>query len=190
MLLPHEEYPSIATIIFLPIPAKVGFAFDILILIVINLTKASVKTLLIFKWLLLYMTFSKQDLLKEITFRTSRSGGKGGQNVNKVSSKVELNINLKSSLLFTEEEKELLVQKLANRINSDGVLQVITEEERSQLHNKEKSLDKLIILLKKALFKPKPRKPSKPKRSAIEKRLKSKQLTALKKLSRRGNFND
>jgi ribosome-associated protein len=136
------------------------------------------------------MTFSKQDLLKEITFRTSRSGGKGGQNVNKVSSKVELNINLKSSLLFTEEEKELLVQKLANRINSEGVLQVITEEERSQLHNKEKSIDKLIILLKKALFKPKPRKPSKPKRSAIEKRLKSKQLTALKKLSRRGNFND
>lgn len=136
------------------------------------------------------MTFSKQDLLKEITFRTSRSGGKGGQNVNKVSSKVELNINLKSSLLFTEEEKELLVQKLANRINSEGVLQVITEEERSQLYNKEKSIDKLIILLKKALFKPKPRKPSKPKRSAIEKRLKSKQLISLKKLSRRGNFND
>jgi len=136
------------------------------------------------------MTFSKQDLLKEITFRTSRSGGKGGQNVNKVSSKVELNINLKSSPLFTEEEKELLVQKLANRINSEGVLQIITEEERSQLHNKEKSIDKLIILLKKALFKPKPRKPSKPKRSAIEKRLKSKQLISLKKLSRRGNFND
>ena len=110
--------------------------------------------------------------------------------MNKVSSKVELNINLKSSLLFTEEEKELLVQKLANRINSEGVLQIITEEERSQLHNKEKSIDKLIILLKKALFKPKPRKPSKPKRSAIEKRLKSKQLISLKKLSRRGNFND
>jgi ribosome-associated protein len=134
------------------------------------------------------MTFSKQNLLKEITFRTSRSGGKGGQNVNKVSSKVELNINIKSSSLFTEEEKELLVQKLSNRINSEGVLQVITEEERSQLHNKEKSLDKLIILLKKALYKPKPRIPSKPKRSAIEKRLKSKQLTALKKLSRRVKF--
>ncbi len=136
------------------------------------------------------MTFSKQELLKEITFRTSRSGGKGGQNVNKVSSKVELNINIRSSSHFTEEEKELLVQKLSNRINSEGVLQVVTEEERSQLHNKEKSLDKLIVLLKKALYKPKPRKISKPKRSAIEKRLKSKQLTALKKMSRRGNFND
>ena len=136
------------------------------------------------------MKFSKQELLKEITFRTSRSGGKGGQHVNKVSSKVELNINIRSSSHFTEEEKELLVQKLSNRINSEGVLQVVTEEERSQLHNKEKSLDKLIVLLKKALYKPKPRKISKPKRSAIEKRLKSKQLTALKKISRRGNFND
>jgi ribosome-associated protein len=136
------------------------------------------------------MTFSKQELLKEITFRTSRSGGKGGQNVNKVSSKVELNINIKTSSYFTEEEKDLLVQKLSNRINSKGVLQVITEEERSQLHNKEKSLDKLIVLLKKALYRPKPRKISKPKKSAIEKRLKLKQLTALKKMSRRGNCND
>jgi ribosome-associated protein len=136
------------------------------------------------------MTFSKQELLKEITFRTSRSGGKGGQNVNKVSSKVELNINIRTSSYFTEEEKDLLVQKLSNRINSKGVLQVITEEERSKLHNKEKSLDKLIVLLKKALYRPKPRKISKPKKSAIEKRLKLKQLTALKKMSRRGNFND
>ena len=136
------------------------------------------------------MTFSKQELLKEITFRTSRSGGKGGQHVNKVSSKVELNINIKSSSYFTEEEKELLIIKLCKRINSEGVLQVVTEEERSQLRNKEKSLDKLIVLLKKALYKPKPRKLSKPKRSAIEKRLKSKQLTAFKKMSRRGNFND
>ena len=136
------------------------------------------------------MTFSKQELLKEITFRTSRSGGKGGQHVNKVSSKVELNINIRTSSYFTEEEKDLLVQKLSNRINSEGVLQVVTEEERSQLHNKEKSLDKLIVLLKKALYRPTPRKISKPKKSAIEKRLKLKQLTALKKMSRRGNFND
>ena len=136
------------------------------------------------------MIFSKQELLKEITFRTSRSGGKGGQHVNKVSSKVELNINIKSSSYFTDQEKELLIIKLCTRINSEGVLQVVTEEERSQLRNKEKSLDKLIFLLKKALYKPKPRKLSKPKRSAIEKRLKSKQLTALKKMSRRGNFND
>jgi ribosome-associated protein len=136
------------------------------------------------------MTFSKQELLNEITFRTSRSGGKGGQNVNKVSSKVELNLNIKLSSHFTIEEKELLVQKLSNRINSKGILQIVTEEQRSQLHNKERSLDKLIILINKALYKPKPRKLSKPKKSAIEKRLKSKQLTALKKMSRRGNFND
>jgi ribosome-associated protein len=136
------------------------------------------------------MTFSKQELLNEITFRTSRSGGKGGQNVNKVSSKVELNLNIKLSSHFTIEEKELLVQKLSNRINSKGILQIVTEEQRSQLHNKERSLDKLIILINKALYKPKPRKLSKPKKSAIEKRLKSKQLTALKKMSRSRNFND
>ena len=57
------------------------------------------------------MIFSKQELLKEITFRTSRSGGKGGQHVNKVSSKVELNINIKSSSYFTDQEKELLIKK-------------------------------------------------------------------------------
>jgi ribosome-associated protein len=91
---------------------------------------------------------------------------------------------------FTIEEKELLVQKLSNRINSKGILQIVTEEQRSQLHNKERSLDKLIILINKALYKPKPRKLSKPKKSAIEKRLKSKQLTALKKMSRSRNFND
>ena len=136
------------------------------------------------------MTFSKQELLNEITFRTSRSGGKGGQNVNKVSSKVELNLNIKLSSHFTIEEKEMLVQKLSNRINSKGILQIVTEEQRSQLHNKERSLDKLIILINKALYKPKPRKLSKPKKSAIEKRLKSKQLTALKKMSRSRNFND
>ena len=136
------------------------------------------------------MDFSKEDLLREITFRTSRSGGKGGQNVNKVSSKVELNINIKSSNLFNQEQKILLLQKLANRINSEGVLQIITEEERSQLHNKERSLEKLQILLKNALYQPKIRRATKPKRSAIESRLRAKQLTAIKKINRRDNFHD
>lgn len=131
------------------------------------------------------MNFSKEDLLKEITFKTSRSGGKGGQNVNKVSSKVELNINIRSSSLFTEEQKITLSNKLSNRINSEGVLQVITEEDRSQLKNKERSIEKLLILLKNALHKVKVRKPTKPGKSTIEKRLKLKQTTALKKINRR-----
>jgi ribosome-associated protein len=136
------------------------------------------------------MELKKVDILKELTFKTSRSGGKGGQHVNKVSTKVELNLDLKSTSLFTEEEKGRLFLKLVNRINSDGILQIITEEERSQIKNKERSIQKLLILLKNALFIPKIRKASKPKRSAIEKRLKSKQINSLKKISRKNEWLD
>jgi ribosome-associated protein len=136
------------------------------------------------------MLLPKQEILKALTYKTSRSGGKGGQNVNKVSSKVELNFDLKSTTLFTDEEKARLFQKLANRINAEGILQIITEEERSQLQNKERSVQKLLNLLKTALFIPKVRKPSKPNKSAIEKRLRSKQKNAMKKISRKTDWND
>ena len=132
------------------------------------------------------MIFSKEALLKEVTFKTSRSGGKGGQNVNKVSSKVELNMNIRNSALLTDEQKVTILEKLSNRISSEGVLQVITEEDRSQLRNKEKGLKKLIVLLRTALYKPKLRKLTKPGRSVVEKRLKLKQATAIKKINRRG----
>jgi ribosome-associated protein len=136
------------------------------------------------------MEFLIKVLLKEIRFKTSRSGGKGGQNVNKVSSKVELNLNISTSGLFSIEQKQILLEKLANRINSYGVLQIITEEERSQLLNKQRSLVKLQHLIKNALHQPPARKPTKPKRSAIETRLKSKHLNALKKISRKDYFKD
>ena len=130
------------------------------------------------------MEISKEKLLKEISFKTSRSGGKGGQNVNKVSSKVELNFEIQASDLFTDSQKHLLTEKLSNRINSVGILQVITEEERSQYFNKERSVQKLIALIKLALHQPKPRKATRPKKSVIEKRLKSKQLNSIKKINR------
>lgn len=133
------------------------------------------------------MIFTKEDLLREITFKTSRSGGKGGQNVNKVSSKVELTLNIRNSLLFTDEQKQTISEKLSNRINAEGILQIITEEDRSQLRNKERSLEKLLILLKNALHKVKVRKPTKPGKSVVEKRLKLKQATAIKKINRRGD---
>lgn len=131
-----------------------------------------------------------KSLIKEVSFKTSRSGGKGGQNVNKVSSKVELNLNINTSSLFTDEQKQILLQKLANRINSEGILQIITEEERSQLLNKQKSLLKLQQLIKKALYKPVARKATKPKRSVVENRLRAKHMNALKKISRRDYFKD
>jgi len=132
------------------------------------------------------MVISREALLKEVSFKTSRSGGKGGQNVNKVSSKVELNFDIARSNLFSSEQKQLLIEKLSKRINSEGILQVITEEERSQYLNKERSVEKLILLLTRALHKPKLRKATKPKKSSIEKRLNDKMQNAMKKINRRG----
>src|SRR5947209_17709410 len=97
------------------------------------------------------MNFNKTDLQKEISYKTSRSGGKGGQNVNKVASKVELLFSINNSLLFNDEEKELLNEKLQARFNKDGFVQVICDEERSQYLNKEKAQERLILLLTRAL---------------------------------------
>lgn len=132
------------------------------------------------------MNISREALLKEVTFKTSRSGGKGGQNVNKVSSKVELNWDIQRSTLFSEDQKTLLTEKLGKRINAEGTLQVITEEERSQYLNKERSMLKLLGLISQALHRPKLRKATKPKKSSIEKRLKNKLQNAVKKFNRKG----
>ena len=134
--------------------------------------------------------FSKDDLLRELMFKMSRSGGKGGQHVNKVSSKVELDLNIKDSTVFTDEQKVLLLGKLANKINSKGILQIITEEERNQFRNKQRGIEKLFDLLITALHQPKKRKASKPKKSAIEERLRSKLLNAQKKINRSKYHND
>ena len=134
------------------------------------------------------MNFSKTELQKEITYKTSRSGGKGGQNVNKVSSKVELLFDVSNSLLFTEEEKQLLNTKLQTRFNKDGLVQVICDEERSQYLNKEKAVERLIVLLSKALIKPKVRKPTKVSKQAKAARLNNKRIHAEKKDSRKKDF--
>ncbi|MDO3626024.1 alternative ribosome rescue aminoacyl-tRNA hydrolase ArfB [Mucilaginibacter sp. BT774] len=136
------------------------------------------------------MNFTKDDLQKEVTYKTSRSGGKGGQNVNKVSSKVELLFDLTQTNLFTDEEKALLQLKLQTRLNKDGYLQVMCEEERSQYLNKEKALGKLQQILTQALHRPKARKASKPSRAMIEARLAKKKIQAAKKENRRRDFSD
>jgi ribosome-associated protein len=136
------------------------------------------------------MEFSRESLLSSVSFKTSRSGGKGGQHVNKVSSKVELNFDFEGSELLDEDQKLRIRKKLAGKLTSTGMIQVISEEERSQYKNKERSLDKLIQLLKNALHQPKARKATKPKRSAIESRLEEKKKQALKKINRSNNFLD
>jgi len=134
------------------------------------------------------MNFSKLALAKEVSYKTSRSGGKGGQNVNKVSTKVELLFPIDDSALFTDDEKLLIKEKLQSRFNKDGYVQVICDEERSQLLNKEIALERLTVLLARSLQKPKTRKPTKVSRGAKEARLAGKKLIAQKKENRKKNF--
>nr|WP_294795433.1 alternative ribosome rescue aminoacyl-tRNA hydrolase ArfB [uncultured Mucilaginibacter sp.] len=134
------------------------------------------------------MNFSKPALAKEVSYKTSRSGGKGGQNVNKVSTKVELLFSVDDSALFTDDEKLLIKEKLQSRFNKDGYIQVICDEERSQLLNKEIALERLCVLLVRSLQKPKPRKATKVSKQAKEARLAGKKLNAQKKENRKKNF--
>ncbi|NCD68518.1 alternative ribosome rescue aminoacyl-tRNA hydrolase ArfB [Mucilaginibacter agri] len=134
------------------------------------------------------MNISKADIQREVSFKASRSGGKGGQNVNKVSTKVELNFDIDASQLFTDEEKLILHTKFDSRLNKDGYIQVICDEERSQYLNREKALEKLHALMVKAFEKTKPRKATKVSRAAKAARLDQKKLHAGKKENRRKNF--
>ena len=134
------------------------------------------------------MELTEDGLLNEVVFKASRSSGSGGQNVNKVSTKVEVKFDINTSALFNDEEKELILNRLAHRVSADKSIRVISQESRSQLANKQLAVRKLYLILKNALKQDKPRKATKPKRSAIEKRLREKQLVAQKKITRRRDF--
>ena len=124
------------------------------------------------------------DLSAEFQFLTSRSSGPGGQNVNKVNSKVELRFDIRNSLQLTQEQKDLICIKLASKINDDGILSVISQRDRSQLSNKEDAIQKLYQLLVKALTPVKPRKKTKPTQGSVEKRLTQKRLKSETKQNR------
>jgi ribosome-associated protein len=120
-------------------------------------------------------------LESEFEFLTSRSSGPGGQNVNKVNSKVQLRFNVPNSAVLSETEKSLLSEKWASKLDSEGNIMLQSQEKRSQVQNKELVIRKFYELLLKAFEKKKKRIASKPSKAAIEERLKAKKVQAEKK---------
>jgi len=126
------------------------------------------------------MSFVKR-LRHELVFGVSRSSGPGGQNVNKVNSKVTLKFDVAKSNELSAEEKDIILQKLASKLSTDGVLILTSQDSRSQLDNKQAALLKFDRLLTKAFERPKPRKTTKPSKSSVQKRINSKKQHAEKK---------
>ncbi len=118
-------------------------------------------------------------LQPEIEFATARSGGPGGQNVNKVNSKVILKLDVAGSRILSEEEKTIILGKL--NVTKDGVLLIQVQEDRSQHVNKQLAVEKLDAVLATAFIKKKKRKPTKATKSSKEKRLSGKKKNSEKK---------
>ncbi len=129
--------------------------------------------------------FDEALLISELTFKAIRSSGAGGQHINKVASKVVLNFNLKQSEVFSEAQKNLLLNNLSNRLTTEGFLILQSDESRSQHKNKELVVTRFLDLIKQGLKVPKKRKPTKIPKAVKLKRLSKKKQQADKKANRK-----
>jgi ribosome-associated protein len=123
----------------------------------------------------------------ELALAFSRSGGPGGQNVNKVSSKVELRWNPMTSSALGGDDRAWLLENLANRLTNDGTLIVTSTKTRDQLQNRDDAMEKLVLIVRSALFRPKPRRATRPTRASKRRRVDDKRHRAEIKRGRRGD---
>ena len=128
--------------------------------------------------------FKKEKLLRELVIRATRSSGKGGQHVNKVSTKIEIRFNIHTSQVLNEDEKKIIFKKLKTKITDDGEIILTSQEGRSQWMNKESAKEKFLVLIEKSLVPQKKRIASKPSAGAKQKRLKDKKSVSEKKQNR------
>jgi ribosome-associated protein len=126
-----------------------------------------------------------QDILSELVFSATTGGGPGGQHVNKVSTKVTLRWGIKESVVIGDEQKAILLSKLANKLTKEGELLLSSHESRSQLKNKEEVIRKLSSLIQQAFERKKARKPTKPGKAAVQRRIDAKKKLSEKKKWRR-----
>lgn len=134
-----------------------------------------------------YKEIRQYNFSKWFKFLSSRSSGPGGQNVNKVNSRIELRIKIDECDLFTDDEKIIILEKLANKLNNENELIIVRQTERSQLKNKEKAIEAFYLLIEKTLKPKKIRVKSKPSKAFIRKRLEDKKKNAEKKILRKKN---
>lgn len=133
---------------------------------------------------------SQRDFNPELFFTATRSSGPGGQHVNKVSTRIELRFDIQASHLLLDEEKSILVSKLAGRINKEGILILVSQTERSQHDNKKKVIEKFHKLIEKALIPVKKRRTTRPTLTSRIKRLETKHIHSEKKARRKPSFEE
>jgi len=126
----------------------------------------------------------------ELDVKATRSSGAGGQHVNKTSSRIEISWNVRDSRVLTEEQRAMLMERLAPRISTEGAIRIVASEMRSQRQNRERAETRLADLIRRALTPRKKRKPTRRPRSADEARLASKKLQSKKKRDRRRDTAD